>query len=65
MADPLDPGVQDSTTHRELFSYVIERRSSCLQRPSCELNGVLTLRGSARSVCGKIDRRTFNGGYQV
>lgn len=65
MADPVDPGVPDSTTHGELFSYVIEHRSSCLQRPSCELNGVLTLRGSARSVCGKIDRRTFNGGYQV
>ena len=49
MADQRDQGVRQITTHRELMTYVIEHRSSCRQRASCDLNEVLTLRESARS----------------
>jgi len=49
MGEPIDPDQLQSTTHRELIPYVIEHRSSCRQTLSCDLNGVLTLRGIERS----------------
>jgi hypothetical protein len=49
MADLLGHAPDRSTTHRERITYVIERRLSRKQSASCDLNQVLTLRGSARS----------------
>jgi len=50
MADSRYPHVRKSAARREWIPYVIEDPASCRQRPSCDLNQLLTLRGNGRSV---------------
>jgi hypothetical protein len=56
MADPRHAERRQSTTRRELITCVIEDPSPCRQRASCDLNQVLTLRGSRQLSSLKIDR---------
>ena len=49
MADSGPGDARQSTTHGELITCVIERRSSRRQSLSCDLSQVLTLRGYTRS----------------
>ena len=48
MADQAMHAYQESTTHSERVTYVIEHPSSWRQHLSCDLNQVLSLRDSAR-----------------
>ncbi len=50
MAESHDPDVRQSTTHRELITYVIEDPPSLRQRASCDWTPVLTLRETGRSL---------------
>jgi hypothetical protein len=50
MRNHATPSAMESTAHREWISSVIVDSSSCRHRASCDLNQLLTLRGSGRSV---------------
>ena len=65
MADPIDSGVQQSPAHRERITYVIKHHSSWRQRSSCDLNGVLTLRGFERSGYERSTIERSNDSHKV
>ena len=65
MAERADSDVGQGTTHDGLILPVIEHQSSCRQRASCDLNGVLTLRGFGRSVHEGVSVVPSNGSHKV